>query len=71
MSATDVQLHVPDMKCEGCAQRVTTVLERLEGVRFAEVTLDDKAAEVEIADGTVEFGDLTIAVEKAGYTVKA
>lgn len=70
MSTTDVQLRVSDMKCEGCAQRVRNVLERLKGVRSAEVTLDDKTAEVEIEDGTVEFDDVKAAVGTAGYTVK-
>ncbi|MFB6272949.1 MAG: heavy-metal-associated domain-containing protein [Salinibacter sp.] len=67
MPATDVRFRVPDMHCEGCADRVTTVLERLGGVRSAEVSLDDKAAEVKVADDSVDVDDLTAAVETAGY----
>lgn len=73
MPATDVQLRIPDMKCEGCTRRVTNVLERLEGVRSVNVSLEDKTAEVEIADDTVasrQLSGLTAAVEKAGYTVE-
>lgn len=70
MPAPDAQLHVPDMKCEGCTQRVTNVLERLEGVRSADVSLEEKTAEIEIADESVSVAALTAAVEKAGYTVE-
>lgn len=71
MPALDVHLRVPGMKCEGCTQRVTNVLGRLEGVRSADVSLDGKTAEVEIADDAVAVDELTAAVEKAGYTVEA
>jgi copper chaperone CopZ len=68
MSATDVQLQIPDMKCEGCAERVTRVLERREGVRSADVSLDEKRATVMLASADVETGDLLAAVEQAGYS---
>lgn len=71
MPASDVHLRVPGMKCEGCTQRVTHVLEQLEGVRCAEVSLGDKTAKVEITNDVVAVDDLTAAVEKAGYTVEA
>ncbi|MFB6272966.1 MAG: heavy-metal-associated domain-containing protein [Salinibacter sp.] len=71
MPATDVQFRVPDMHCEGCANRITNVLERLEGVRSTEVSLEDKTAEVEVEDGAVDPEDLKVAVEKAGYTVES
>jgi len=70
MPVTKVQSRVPDLHCEGCARRVTNVLERLEGVRSADVSFEDKTAEVDLADGEVEFGDLKAVVEKAGYTVE-
>ncbi len=58
------------MKCEGCARRITNVLERQEGVRSAHVSLEEKTAEVRIADDIVSPGDLKAVVEKAGYTVE-
>lgn len=71
MPTPDVHLRVPDIKCEGCTERVTNVVERLEGVRSAEVSLEDKTVEVEIADDIVVVDDLTAAIETAGYTVVA
>lgn len=58
------------MKCEGCVSRITNVLERLEGVRSADVSFEERTAEVEIADGAADFEDLKAAVENAGYTVE-
>jgi len=74
MHTKKTTVEVPDMKCEGCVNRITNVLERLEGVRSADVSLDDKTAEVEIVDDAVpsrQLAELTAAVEKAGYTVEA
>lgn len=70
MTPSALQFRVPDMHCEGCTARVSRVLERLEGVRSAEVSLEDKTATVDADDGAVEFEDLRSAVEKAGYTVE-
>jgi copper chaperone CopZ len=70
MPATQTHFRVPDMHCQGCANRVATVLERLEGVRSTDVSFEEKTAEVDLADGATEFDDLKAAVEKAGYTVE-
>jgi len=59
------------MRCEGCTKRVTNVLERLKGVRSADVSLEDKTATVELEDGAVTFDDLKAAVESAGYAVES
>ena len=71
MPTRETTLSVPDMRCEGCTERVTNVLERLKGVRSADVSLEDKMATVELEDGTVTFDDLKAAVENAGYAVES
>lgn len=63
------QFRIPDLHCDGCVNRVTNVLERLDGVRSAKVSLDDKTAEV-THDDTVNFDTMKSAVEKAGYTAE-
>lgn len=59
-------LEVTGMKCEGCANAVDAALERMEGVRRVEVTLDDGRAEL-VADDGLAADDLVAAVEEAGY----
>ena len=61
---------IPDLHCQGCANRSTTMLERLEGVRKADVTFDDKSAKVEYDDDKVSFEDMKEALSKANYTAK-
>ena len=71
MPTRETTLSVPDMRCEGCTERVTNVLERLKGVRSADVSLEDKTATVELEDSAVTFDDLKAAVESAGYAVES
>ena len=71
MPTRETTLSVLDMRCEGCTERVTNVLERLKGVRSADVSLEDKTATVELEDGAVTFDDLKAAVENAGYAVES
>ena len=71
MPTRETTLSVPDMRCEGCTERVTNVLERLKGVRSADVSLENKTATVELEDGAVTFDDLKAAVESAGYAVES
>ena len=58
---------VTGMHCEGCANRVTTVLKKVEGVRSAEVSLDKEQAEVAFDTSKTGFNQLKDNVEKAGY----
>ena len=62
----NVNLTISDMKCDGCAEAVRAALVRVEGVRRADVSLDEKTARV-VADDAVRTDDLTAAVERAGY----
>lgn len=70
MTKQEITFRIPDMHCGACAQRLTTVLERLDGVRSARVHFDNKQAEVEYDEGKVGFDALQRAVEKAGYSVE-
>ena len=67
MPTQETVLDIPDMHCQGCTQRVTKVLERLEGVRSARVTLEDTTARVEHDPGKAARDELEDAIKKAGY----
>ena len=70
MNNRETEFCVLGMTCTGCAQRVTRVLERVDGFRSADVSLDDKLAKVSYDADTANFEDMKQAVEKAGYTVE-
>ncbi len=68
MTKQDIVFRIPDMHCEGCTQRITRVLKRIEGVDSAKVTLDEKRAVVTYDAERIHPDMLKAAIEKAGYT---
>ncbi len=70
MIKQSLTFRIPDIHCIGCARRITRVLERLDGVRAANVTLDGKSAQVDYDAEATDFEEMKQAVEKAGYTVE-
>ena len=62
----EITLDVSGMSCEGCASAVRKALERLEGVRRADVSLEEGTARV-LADDPVGDDALVEGVEAAGY----
>lgn len=67
MKLTKEQITVTGMHCSGCAERVSKVLHDLEGVRSAEVSLDQEQAKVTYDEDHVEFPQMREAIEQAGY----
>ncbi|MCW9706244.1 heavy-metal-associated domain-containing protein [Fodinibius salsisoli] len=61
---------IPDLHCEGCAERSTNILERLDGVQEAKVTFEDKSAKVEFDSDKTSFDEMKQALEKANYTAE-
>ena len=57
------------MSCNHCTAAVKKALEALDGVREADVSLEEKNAKVEL-DKDVADEALVKAVEDAGYTAK-
>ncbi|HTN29221.1 MAG TPA: heavy metal translocating P-type ATPase [Pseudomonas sp.] len=68
MSAT-LDFPISGMTCASCAGRVERALNKLTGVRHAEVNLASERARVESDGATLD--ELIAAVEKAGYQVPA
>ena len=62
-------LKVEGMSCMHCVAHVKEALEKLEGVKEADVKLEEKRAEVKL-DKEVSDDDLVKAVEGAGYSAK-
>ncbi len=60
-------LQVGGMTCAGCAQSVTRVLQTMNGVASAEVSLDRGEAKVTFDPTRVSVAQLKAALEIAGY----
>ena len=61
---------VDGMMCMHCVSHVKTALEKVDGVKSAEVSLENKTAVVELSE-EVEDSVLLAAVTEAGYEPKA
>ncbi len=61
-----ITLSIAGMSCQGCANTVKGALAGVEGVRRADVSLEQKQARLVLEDaGSVD--DLVFAVQEAGY----
>ena len=62
-------LNISGMTCGGCVRSVSSVLNALDGVVKADVSLDKKCAVVDYDAGKLNVDQLKHAVEEAGYEV--
>lgn len=68
MNRQDTTFDIPDMKCQGCANRIEQVLARQGGVGSVAMQLDDKRASVTYDADATDREALQSAIETAGYT---
>ena len=66
-----ITLNIDGVTCGGCVKSVTKVLNDLDGVRSATVSLENKNAQVEFDEGKIQIAQLVEAVEDAGYDARA
>jgi copper chaperone len=64
-----ITLKVKGMTCGGCVAAVTRVLQALDGVKEADVSLEQGAARVDYEPARLKRDDLEAAIEDAGYEV--
>lgn len=66
-----ITLNIDGMTCGGCVKSVTKVLNGLDGVRSATVSLENKNAQVEFDESKIQIAQLVEAVEDAGFDARA
>ena len=64
-----VTLNIDGMTCGGCVKSVTRLLEGVEGVEKAEVSLENKTAVITFDESKTDADALIDAVEDGGYDV--
>ncbi len=64
-----IVMKVDGMTCQGCVASVTRVLNAVQGVSGAQVSLEKKEARVSFDERKTSQGELTQAIEDAGYVV--
>ena len=63
-------LKIKGMHCEGCSNRLTKVLQALDGVSMAKVSLENKNAEIEYDENEIDLEDIKQAISDAGFEAK-
>ena len=66
-----ITLNIDGMTCGGCVKSVTKVLNDLDGVHSATVSLENKNAQVEFDEGKIQIAQLVEAVDDAGFDARA
>lgn len=64
-----VEIKIEGMHCEGCSKRLTKVLNLVDGVKNAEVSLENKLADIEFDETVAKLEDFYEAIEDAGFEV--
>jgi len=64
-----ITLNIDGITCGGCVESVTRLLEGVEGVEKAEVSLENKNAVITFDESKTDTDALIDAVEDGGYDV--
>ena len=65
-----IELIINGMHCEGCSNRLERVLNNLEGVKVASVTLESKIARVEFNEEIIKQEEIEESIIDAGFEIE-
>ena len=63
----EVKLNIEGMHCTGCSTRLEKVLNNVDGVEGAKVSLEEKKADIKYDETQVSEKELIEAIEDAGF----
>ena len=65
----EIKLKIEGMHCTGCSTRLEKVLNNVDGVESAKVSLEEKKADIKYDKTQVSEKELIEAIEDAGFKV--
>ena len=65
----EIKLKIEGMHCTGCSTRLEKVLNNVDGVESAKVSLEEKKADIKYDETQVNEKELIEAIEDAGFKV--
>ena len=65
----EVKLNIEGLHCTGCSTRLEKVLNNVDGVESAKVSLEEKKADIKYDETQISEKELIEAVEDAGFKV--
>ena len=63
----ETNLKIEGMHCAGCSTRLEKVLNNLEGVEIAKVSLEEKKATIKYDETKINIENIKEAIEDAGF----
>lgn len=66
----ETNLKIEGMHCTGCSTRLEKVLNNLEGVETAKVSLEEKKATIKYDETKINIENIKEAIEDAGFKGK-
>ena len=63
----EIKLNIEGMHCTGCSTRLEKVLNNVDGVESAKVSLEEKKANIKYDETQVNESELKEAIEDAGF----
>ena len=63
----EISLKIEGMHCAGCSTRLEKVLNNLEGVEIAKVSLEEKKATIKYDETKISLENIKESIEDAGF----
>lgn len=63
----EIKLKIEGMHCAGCFNRLEKILNNVDGVESAKVSLEEKSADIKYNEGEVELNTILQEIEDAGF----
>ena len=63
----EIKLKIEGMHCTGCSLRLERVLNNLDGIESAKVSLEEKSADIKYNEEEVELNTILQGIEDAGF----
>lgn len=63
----EIKLKIEGMHCAGCSNRLEKILNNVDGVESAKVSLEEKSADIKYNEEEVELNKILQKIEDAGF----
>ena len=63
----EIKLKIEVMHCAGCSNRLEKILNNVDGVESAKVSLEEKSADIKYNEEEVELNTILQEIEDAGF----
>ncbi len=63
----EIKLKIEGMHCAGCSNRLEKILNNVDGIESAKVSLEGKSADIKYNEEEVELNTILQEIEDAGF----